>query len=134
MNPTHSVKFEVRDYECDMQGIVNNSVYQNYIEHARHKFLLAHNVDFAALTKEGIHLVVIRAELDFKRSLVSGDEFLVTTKARRQSKFKFDFYQEITRIKDNTVILKAKVIAASISDKGKPLIYSGLDHALENIL
>ena len=30
------VDFTVRDYECDLQGIVNNAVYQNYLEHARH--------------------------------------------------------------------------------------------------
>lgn len=128
MTQTHSVEFEVRDYECDMQGIVNNSVYQNYIEHARHKFLLANNVDFAALTKEGIHLVVIRAELDFKRSLVSGDAFYVTTTMARQSKFKFDFIQEVYRSSDNTLMLKAKIIGASISDKGRPIVYTGLDH------
>ena len=28
----YRLKFKVRDYECDMQGIVNNSVYQNYLE------------------------------------------------------------------------------------------------------
>ena len=130
MPELHSINFEVRDYECDMQGIVNNSVYQNYIEHARHKFLLANNVDFAEITKNGIHLVVMRAELDFKKPLISGDEFIVTTHAKRQSKFKFDFHQEIIRVSDKRVMLKAKVIAASITDKGKPVIFTDLDHAL----
>jgi len=132
MTQLHTITFEVRDYECDMQGIVNNSVYQNYIEHARHKFLLSHNVDFAELTKQGIHLVVMRAELDFKRSLISGDEFYVTTKMARQSKFKFDFFQEVYRSEDDTLMLKAKIVGASISDKGKPLVYSGLDHVFEH--
>ena len=27
-------KFKVRDYECDLQGIVNNANYQHYTEHA----------------------------------------------------------------------------------------------------
>ena len=43
--------FKVRDYECDIQGIVNNGVYQNYLEHARHEYLLASGVDFAELAK-----------------------------------------------------------------------------------
>jgi len=132
MTQLHTITFEVRDYECDMQGIVNNSVYQNYIEHARHKFLLSHNVDFAELTQQGIHLVVMRAELDFKRSLISGDEFYVTTRMARQSKFKFDFFQEVYRSEDNTLMLKAKIVGASISDKGKPIVYTGLDHVFEH--
>ena len=31
---THEMK--VRDYECDLQGIVNNANYQHYMEHSRH--------------------------------------------------------------------------------------------------
>ena len=40
---------EVRDYECDLQGVVNNSVYQNYLEHTRHKYLKSTGIDFAEL-------------------------------------------------------------------------------------
>ena len=55
---------EVRDYELDIQGVVNNAVYQNYLEHARHLFLKANGVDFEQITREGVHLVVTRMELD----------------------------------------------------------------------
>ena len=34
------LKMKVRDYECDLQGIVNNANYQHYIEHTRHEFSL----------------------------------------------------------------------------------------------
>ena len=73
-----SVDFKVRDYELDMQGIVNNSVYFNYLEHARHEFLLAKGVDFAALARDKVNLVVVRSEMDYKASLTSGDKFQVT--------------------------------------------------------
>ena len=49
-----SMEFDVRDYECDMQGVVNNSVYQNYLEHTRHKYLQEIGLDFAMLTEKGI--------------------------------------------------------------------------------
>ena len=32
-------KMEVRDYECDIEGIVNNANYLHYMEHTRHLFL-----------------------------------------------------------------------------------------------
>ena len=69
----HSIEFNVRDYECDMQGVVNNGVYQNYLEHARHEFLQARGINFAETARAGINLVVVRAELDYRNSLVSGD-------------------------------------------------------------
>ena len=40
MKYVYELKMKVRDYECDLQGIVNNANYQHYIEHTRHEFLL----------------------------------------------------------------------------------------------
>ena len=51
------LEMQVRDYECDVQGIVNNAVYQNYLEHARHEFLHAVGCDFHALRAEGCAVV-----------------------------------------------------------------------------
>ena len=70
------LKFKVRDYECDIQGIVNNSVYQNYMEHTRHEFINTIGLDFADLHNKGIDTVVAKAEIAYKRPLRSGDDFV----------------------------------------------------------
>lgn len=53
MNYIYELKMKVRDYECDLQGIVNNANYQHYLEHTRHEFLLSTGVSFAALHEQG---------------------------------------------------------------------------------
>ena len=39
MNYIFETRMEVRDYECDIEGIVNNANYLHYAEHTRHLFL-----------------------------------------------------------------------------------------------
>ncbi|HPF94909.1 MAG TPA: acyl-CoA thioesterase, partial [Tenuifilaceae bacterium] len=78
------LELTVRDYECDLQGIVNNAVYLNYLEHARHTFLLKMGIDFAKLHTEGVDLVVSRIEIDYKQSLSSGDEFVVSSSMHKE--------------------------------------------------
>ena len=46
MNFIYELEFKVRDYECDLQGIVNNANYQHYLEHTRHEFLLENDLKF----------------------------------------------------------------------------------------
>ena len=111
---THSLDFDVRDYELDLQGIVNNSVYQNYIEHARHEFLKKHALDFNQLHIDGYDAVVIRAEIDYKHSLKSGDTFRVQTGVSRLGRLKIIFHQQIIRKSDNLRILDAKIFTACI--------------------
>ena len=54
MDYIHEIRLKVRDYECDLQGIVNNANYQHYLEHARHEFLLSTGAGFAELHSRGI--------------------------------------------------------------------------------
>lgn len=115
-----TLDFKVRDYECDMQGVVNNSVYQNYLEHARHEFLLSKGINFAELARQKINLVVLRAELDYKVSLVSGDEFFIDVELIQSSRVRFDFLQNIYRKKDNKLILSAKITGTSLNERGRP--------------
>lgn len=120
MNDLFHIELKVRDYECDLQGIVNNSVYQNYLEHARHEFLKAQNVDFAGLTARGIFLVVLRAELDYKQSLRPGDVFTVSVRIERESRIRWAFVQEIRRQPDNTLMLAGRITGASLNERGRP--------------
>ena len=127
MKEKFELKLEVRDYECDMQGIVNNSVYQNYLEHARHKMLKSLNIDFASLTKKGINLVVIRIEIDYKFPLRSGNEFVILSQISRQSRLKVRFDQSILRLNDRKVIINAKVTGVALDNRMKPIVFSMID-------
>ena len=45
----YELEMKVRDYECDLQGIVNNANYQHYLEHTRHEFLTSVGISFCLL-------------------------------------------------------------------------------------
>lgn len=120
MSDRWELKLEVRDYECDLQGIVNNAVYQNYLEHARHVFLKSHGLDFAALSAAGTNLVVVRIELDYLRSLRSGDRFVVTVAVRPVSRLRFGVEQEIFRLPERTPVLHGLVIGTALNAQGRP--------------
>ena len=111
---------QVRDYECDMQGIVNNAIYQHYLEHARHKFLEQRGLSFAELTRSGVIIVVARAELDYLASLRADDEFTVSVRASRPSRVRLIFEQEIRRTSDDAVSLRARITATAVNERGRP--------------
>jgi acyl-CoA thioester hydrolase len=122
--------FKVRDYECDLQGIVNNAVYQNYLEHARHEFLLSRQVDFAELAREGLNLVVVRAELDYKIPLTSGDQFYVGLNFAMKDRVRFVFEQNIHRTADDALCVKALITGTGMNNRGRPSVPRDLTEKL----
>lgn len=115
-----TLEMTVRDYECDMQGIVNNAVYQNYMEHARHEFLLSKGLSFEELTSRGVIVVVIRAELDYKQPLRSGDSFVVSVATRQVSRLKLVFDQQIRKQPTGELMLEAQITATSLNERKRP--------------
>lgn len=102
------LKDKVRDYECDLQGIVNNANYQHYLEHCRHEFLLKYGVSFAKLHEQGIDAVVARLNMQFKVPLKSGDEY-VSKLALKKEGLKWVFIQDIFRYADMKLCIRAQV-------------------------
>jgi len=103
----HTLK--VRDYECDIQGHVNNAHYQHYFEVTRHEFLEKVGLKFHELHLQGIDAVVSRVEIRYKTPLIGMDLFRCTVTRLERIGVKYIFHQEVIRAKDEVVCAKAKI-------------------------
>lgn len=124
----YELELKVRDYECDLQGIVNNSVYQNYLEHTRHEFLNSLGINFKALFDKNILAVVARIDLAYKAPLKSNDCFVVRTRVEHKG-IKSMFYQDIYRLPDEQLCLKGIVTTTTLIN-GKLAVSDELAEAL----
>ena len=113
----YTIEQKVRDYECDLQGIVNNANYQHYMEHARHEFLETLGVNFGKLHEEGLDAMVAKVTIQYKESLRSGDSYLIGINIEREGA-KLVFHQDIYRVSDNKLCTKGKV-ESILCDHGK---------------
>ena len=129
MKYVHELILKVRDYECDLQGIVNNANYQHYLEHARHEFLLQAGISFAQLHQEGTDAVVARLNMQFKTPLTSQDEYVCRLNIKKDG-IKYVFLQDIFRLPDEKLCVRAQVDTVCITN-GKLQTTTPLDHLLE---
>lgn len=136
-NNIHELEFLVRDYECDLQGVVNNANYQHYLEHARHQFLISKGVSFSNLHDEGTDLIVTRIEINYKYPLRSCDRFLVTTGIQREGNVRLLFIQDIFLLPGKKHVVHAQVTGVA-TKKGRPaspgklIEQLGLDNVTSN--
>jgi acyl-CoA thioester hydrolase len=110
----------VRDYECDLQGVVNNANYLHYLEHARHEFLISKGISFVQLHEEGVDLIVTKIEIEYKFPLKSRDKFIVQIEIQREGNIRLVFIQNIYRLPDKKHVVQAKVTGVA-TIKGRPV-------------
>lgn len=103
-----TLRQKVRDYECDLQGIVNNANYQHYLEHARHEFIHSRGVNFKELHDRGTDAVVARLTMAFKTPLTSGDEYDCTVRMVKDG-IRYVFHQDILRASDGKLVVRATI-------------------------
>lgn len=110
-----TTEMEVRDYECDIQGIVNNANYLHYMEHTRHLFLTSRGVSFADLHRRGTDAVVARMNLQYKAPLRC-DDIAVSCLNIRKEGLRYVFAQDIYRKADGRLCLRATVELVCLVD------------------
>lgn len=104
----YETRMEVRDYECDIEGIVNNANYLHYLEHTRHRFLRQAGLSFAEMHQRGVDAVVARMDLRYKSSLRCDDNLISRLWIEKQG-IRYIFHQDIFREADEALCLKATV-------------------------
>lgn len=104
----YETRMEVRDYECDIEGIVNNANYLHYLEHTRHRFLRQVGLSFAEMHQRGVDAVVARMDLRYKSPLRCDDNLISRLWIEKQG-IRYVFHQDIFREADEALCLKATV-------------------------
>ncbi len=136
-NPMQKPLFEypmrVRDYECDAQGIVNNSNYQHYFEVARHEFWVENGINFYQLHLQGIDAVIVAVKIRYKHSLQGSEDFVVTVDKVIKEGIRHIFHQRVIRKSDGKVCAIAEMDSACMihGKVGKPEVF---DKALEKYI
>lgn len=108
MNYCFETRMQVRDYECDIEGIVNNANYLHYCEHTRHLFLQRCGLSFAEMHRKGVDAVVARMNLQYKTPLRPDDEF-DSRLALTKEGIKYVFHHDIFRASDGQLCFRGKV-------------------------
>ena len=109
---------QVRTYECDSYGHVNNANYLNYLEYARYELLKDIGFDYPKAIEAGYGVYVARVEIDYKRPAVADDKLLIKTWPVKKGAVSGVLAQEIWR--DTSLLAEAKVTWAFVDSNGVP--------------
>ena len=116
--------FQVRTYECDSYGHVNNANYLNYLEYARYELLKDIGFDYQKAIDAGYGVFIARIEIDYKRPAVTDDCLTIKTWPLKKGAASGILAQEISRGTD--IIIEAKVTWAFVDAKtGTPVRIPG---------
>ena len=111
---TFHTEMDVRDYEVDIEGIVNHAVYLNYMEHTRHLFCREAGFPFNEMHDRGIDPVAARIEIDYRTPLRMTDRFVSCLDIGREGPL-FVFDQWIYRA-DGVLAAHGRVKIATLRD------------------
>ena len=116
-----TVRVQVRGYETDTQGHLNQSVYLQYAEHARWSLLQHGGIRQADLLEKGVGPVALETTIRYRRELRAGDEVDVSCAFVWQEGKTFRVEQTITKT-DGTLSAELTAVGGLLDLKERKLV------------
>lgn len=117
-----STDVRVMYFDTDAGGVVHNIVYLRFIETARTLLAIQMGMDFVEIERTGIHAVVTRTEIDYKRPAKLGDVLQIAGRVTEWSGVRFWVEFEVTRPSDGALLVSCRQALALVRmPSGKPV-------------
>jgi YbgC/YbaW family acyl-CoA thioester hydrolase len=117
-----STEVRVMYFDTDAGGVVHNIVYLRFIETARTLLAIQMGMDFAEIERTGVHAVVSRTEIDYKRPAKLGDVLRIEGRVVEWSGVRFWVEFEVNRPSDGAQLVKCRQALALVQmPAGKPV-------------
>jgi YbgC/YbaW family acyl-CoA thioester hydrolase len=120
---TYTCPIEVRGYELDSFGHVNNATYLNYLEHARWKMLREEGITLEWIQKEKRWPVIAAVEIKYLKPTLMGEQLVVKTRVLEQSRARFTIEQIIYR--NEVPVTSAIIHSVVVNEHGRPVELPG---------
>lgn len=122
MQGPHETAIEVRSYELDILGHVNNAVFLNWLEQARLAALEALGFGVQALIEGRWSSNVVRIEIDYRRPARFGDRLRVLTWLERLGNTSLALGHRIEREDEPEAgpVAEARVVVVWLDAEGRP--------------
>lgn len=109
-------------FDTDAAGVVNNIVYLRFIETARTLLAMKMGMSFDEIARTGIHAVVTRTEIDYKKPALLGDLVRIDAKVAESSRIRFWCAFEVVRPSDGVLLATCRQALALVKmPEGRPV-------------
>lgn len=115
----HRTTVDVRFYELDPYGHVNHSVYIQYFEAARVRWLTEVGFSLGKLQDDGIQLVVTEINTRYLGSAGPDDQLVVETELAGLRRVSMTFEQRI--LLAGETLVEQTISAACVNEAGRPI-------------
>ena len=96
---------QVMFFDTDIGGVVHNLAYLRMIETCRTKFAETVGFELKAMAKDQVFPVIVRTEIDYRRSATLGDYLVISGKLHSYSRSSFWCEFEVRNKEENSNLL-----------------------------
>lgn len=103
-----SVPVQVMYFDTDAGGVVHNIAYLRFIETARTLLAIGMGMSFEEIARTGIHPVVVRTEIDYRRPARLGEHLSVDGHIGEVARARFWVEFTVSRPADSTLLVTCR--------------------------